>query len=235
MSHKYKVTRDDIEYSLPSVTTIIGDCTDKSGALTQWAANQVVEWIKENVGQEDMGVYSVSAKQLNEARFNFRSVSKEALDIGSQTHNAIETYLKTGKDPVDLPEQAETAFLAFLEWADENKIETLETEQRVVSEFWAGTLDWVGMFNGKKYVVDWKTSKGFYGRDYFYQIAAYRSLVPDCEGCGVLRIDKLTGKPEWKDSSNKYYDDLAVYHTMVELYFKKHPRLAVKAGWEPPF
>ena len=41
MSRYYE--KDGKKY--PSVTHIIGECTDKSQALTQWAANQVVEWI----------------------------------------------------------------------------------------------------------------------------------------------------------------------------------------------
>ena len=88
----------------PSVTTIIGDCTDKSGALTQWAANMVVEWLRKNCtsdfnwGSEE-NFYEVYEEDLNNARFNFRNVSQEALDIGSLVHNWIEEYLKNPSYP----------------------------------------------------------------------------------------------------------------------------------------
>lgn len=86
------------------MTEILSDCTDKSGALTQWSANMVVEWIKQNVPQrmvdkEEGLFFAVFEDELNNARFNFRDVSKKALDIGSAVHEAIEYWLKTGKEP----------------------------------------------------------------------------------------------------------------------------------------
>lgn len=230
----YPQTFNGETYKTPSVTTIIGDCTDKSGALTQWAANQTVEWIRKHGILIDGG-YWINDDDLDDARLNFRSVSKDALDIGSTVHGAIEHYFKTGDEPVGLNEQAQNAYDAFREWEQANDIKTIATEQVVMCETYAGTLDWVGTICGKVYVVDWKTSKGFYGRDYFYQIAAYRALWSGAEGCGVLRIDKETGKPEWRDSSNKYFDDLAVFRAMVELFYRKHPKIAAGAGWNPPF
>ena len=83
MSRHYKI--DGLE--LPTVTTIISDCTDKSGALTQWAANMCVEWIRQNVEfEKHAGCYELVDDDLEKARFNFREVSKTALDIGSETH-----------------------------------------------------------------------------------------------------------------------------------------------------
>jgi hypothetical protein len=100
MSRHYKIG----DKKLASVTTIISDCTDKSGALCQWSANMVCAWIRENCKKRQFGTeydnhYTVFESQLEEARFNFRDVSKEALDIGSAVHNAIEYYLNTGKEP----------------------------------------------------------------------------------------------------------------------------------------
>jgi len=97
MSHKYK--HGEFEY--PSVTTIIGDCTDKSRVLTQWSANQCVAWIKANCPKSPGMIphYKITEDQLNKARFEFRNVSDEALKIGSAVHAAIEEYLKTGKEP----------------------------------------------------------------------------------------------------------------------------------------
>ena len=88
------------------------------------------------------------------------------------------------------------------------------------------------MFDGKKYVIDWKSSKAIYASDYGPQIAAYRSTFDDVEGCGILRLDKLTGEPEWKDFSKRYESDLNIFNKMVELYFARHPIIAKKAGWK---
>ena len=101
MAYKYANGYQKGDFLYPSVTKIIGDCTDKSRVLTQWSANQVVDWIKQNCKKSSgmIPTWKVTEDQLNEARFNFRDVSDEALQVGSAVHNAIEEYLKTGKEP----------------------------------------------------------------------------------------------------------------------------------------
>ena len=225
LTHYY----DHGEFKYPSVTTIIADCTDKSSALTQWSANQVTEWIRQNSPKVGL-IYGVTDEALDIARFEYKNVSQQALDVGTAVHHAIEFFLKTGKEPVIEHDQAVAGYLAFLEWFDKNECKTLATEQSVFGNCWAGTLDWKGYIKGKLYVVDWKTSKAIY-TDYRYQIAAYRSTDAEVEGCGILRLDKETGYPEWKDFSKTYKKDLFVFEKMVELYFARHPITAKKAGW----
>lgn len=216
----------------PSVTTIIGECTDKSQALIQWAANMVVEWIRQNCKpvliMNDV-FYPVLNTELEQACKNFREVSQKALDIGSEVHAAIEYYFKTGEEPQDPKLEVESAFLAFLEWQDEYKIKAIETEHTIYGDCYAGTTDLICWLDNRKYIVDFKTSKALYGRDSFYQVAAYRAAAnPDIEGCGVLRIDKESGYPDWHDSSKKYLQDLNVFIKMTELYFAKHSRINAK-------
>ena len=45
-------------------------------------------------------------------------------------------------------------------------------------------------------------------------------------GCGILRLDKETGMPHFKDTSKTYKSDLNVFNKMEELYFARHPRIA---------
>ena len=198
---------DNLKY--PTVTEITSNVTDKSGALTQWAANMVVEWIRGNCKGGTVQ-YIVTPEELDDARFNFRKVSKKALDIGSQVHEAIMQYFKTGKEPVDPPEQVANAFLAFLEFKDEHKLETMLVEERLFADDWCGQLDWYGLLDGKTYVLDWKSSKGHY-RDMRIQAAAYRKLLIEggypCEGHGVVRLDKETGIPDFKDHTEHYQKD----------------------------
>ena len=222
------------EFLLPSVTKIIGDCTDKSRALTQWSANQVVAWIQLNCAKSrgNFPHYKVNDEQLNQARFNFREVSDEALKVGSAVHAAIEDYLMTGKEPDTDHAQVVSGFLAFLEWMDEHKVKPIAIEETVYGNYFAGTLDLRCNLNGVPYVIDFKTSKAIYANDYGPQIAAYRSTFPDVEGCGILRLDKETGLPEWKDFSDRYEKDLKVFNKMVELYMLRHKIIANKAGWK---
>ena len=216
-----------------SVTTIISDCTDKSGALTQWAANSTVLWLREHSQTDPTGlIRMVSDEDLEAARFNFRDISKDALDIGSEVHEAIQTYLKTGKEPQDPIDEVLSAFIAFLEFKDEHDMQTEKTEFTVYDSQlkWAGTLDWIGMFDGKRTVLDWKTNKGKIYKESHYQIAAYRSADPWVESCGCVRIDKESGYADYKCTDKSYLDDLNVFQKMCALYYARHPRIRKGAG-----
>ena len=228
---------------IPSVTEIIGDCTDKSGALTQWAANMCKEWVIENcewdTWEDDIseGWFTVRDTDLNDMRFNFKKVSQKALDIGSEVHNAIEKHLQ-GKIFRLSTTEAKRAFGAFLAWADEHNLKPIHLEQTVYSHdgSWAGTLDIDCWLNGKRYIIDLKTSKAFYP-EHRYQVAAYRIAVEDVtqdeenypQGCGILRLDKETGLPSWHDTSKTFEKDLLIFNAMFELYKLRHPIIMKRA------
>jgi len=224
---------------LPSVTTIIADCTDKSHGLNQWAANSTVDWVKENCAYEKIDFsmvcggkeeyWKVTDDQLKKASTHYKDLSKEALDIGSQVHHAIENYLIDEEYPFKgKSDQFKKAFDAFLEFEKEHEMKTYDAELMVHDDRVAGTLDWLGMFDGKEYVLDWKTSKKLY-KESHYQVAKYRELW-GAEGCGIVRIDKKTGLPEFKDTTKTYEKDLAVFEAMVDLFYSRHPRLRKEAG-----
>lgn len=196
----------------------------------------VVESIKANCPKPPRGNYlsgddfCVSEEDLDNARFNFREVSKTALDVGSKVHQAIEDYFNLGKEPINPAPQVLSAFVAFLEWVDEHDVKCDDAELTVTDGKSAGTLDFVGDIDDYRTVVDFKSSKAIYP-EYRYQIAAYRYMFnlqyPELKAkqCGILRLDKETGYPEYKDTSKTYKPDLNVYHKMVELYYARHPRL----------
>ena len=250
-------TKDGIKY--PRCTGIISDCTSKGDAMTQWAANCVVEYMKESLdpflrhGGETWDRHEFVLEQLDKARFAHKSVSDTALDIGSEVHNAIEKYLQRRidkkedlalTDPIylKLSDQARQGFNAFIAWEETHDLKPIELEKTVYGSRWAGTLDFYGYFDDKLYVIDWKTSKpknkktgkGIYP-EMRYQVAAYRSVMrheahetffKPIEGCGVLRLDKETGMPDWNDTSKTYDSDLRVFNRMVDLYFERHARIA---------
>ena len=234
------------EWLYPSVTKIIDDCTDKSAPLMGWATGEMGKWIRKNcefIEDDNMDFFNVSEDDLGSARFAYKDVSQEALDVGSEVHHAIEKYLggileKTrgpeyADDIIDgLSGQSANAFGAFLQWADEHNLKPIALEQTVYGNGWGGTLDIKCLLDGKKFVIDLKTSKAFY-KEMAYQVAAYRyASGNDVVGCGVLRLDKSTGLPEWKDTSKTYVSDLNVFEKMVDLYFARHPRIKKGAGLE---
>lgn len=224
MSSKYLI--NNIEY--PSVTTITG-LLDKSSALMPWAVNNAVNFISENINE-----YDNVDDLFDDSRKHYRDVSKEAMDIGSEVHDRIEKYIKFGKDAIGaMRPEVESAMIAFFEWEEKNIDKWIESEMPVVNEKYgyAGTLDAIAKFkDGKVNCIDFKSSKGFYD-GYDMQVIAYKyaresmswkydikghtgDIVKEyspieIDGCGVLRLDKITGKPEYKD----YTKDMNVKYT----------------------
>ena len=92
-------------------------------------------------------------------------------------------------------------------------------------------MDFKGLLDGKKTLIDWKTSKALYMNSMGPQIGAY--WVADnrwAEQAGILRLDKLSGEYELKLVKPKM---LEVYYkrfeAMVNLYFECHPIIKKKA------
>lgn len=215
-----RMYKHPVGVDVPSCTHITGQL-DKP-ALTYWAAGAACDYILDNIEGDNGRVnFNELMPIIESARKNFRTVSRVALDAGSRIHEAIEVYLKTGKEPYTKDDQVVSGFLAFLEWKDAHKVEPIQLEYTVYGYDWAGTLDFYGMFDGKKYVIDWKSSKGIYD-EMRYQVAGYRSAVGDCEGCGILRLDKTTGLPEWVDTSKTYEEDLSIFNILTDLWWSRH-------------
>ena len=217
--------------NLPSVTTITGQL-DKPG-LTYWAANACADYMQEAMDlmsqdnafdtRNPFAIFEELRSHVESARKNFRKVSAQALDTGSAVHHVIEHYLKTGQEPQAPSEELLSAFMAFLEWLDLwDSWETIQTEYTVYAERYAGTCDWIVKLNDKPYLIDFKAAKSIYP-EYAYQVAAYRACDPAIEGCGILRLDKETGYPEWKDTSSTYEQDLEVFKCLVNLWWLRHP------------
>jgi len=241
-----KYTFNKAEY--PSVTSIIG-LLDKSDALIPWAVNCAVTYIDQNK-EQDFEIL------LQNARNEWRTIRDTAADIGKEVHNLIEQYIKqqiAGIKPKPVHHDNDKVvhgFLAFLEWEKENVDCWTMAEKPIFSEKYgyAGTLDAVvKLKTGLLYVIDFKSSKGFYD-GFAKQIAAYRSAILECsgknvhivgpygeynieypiinniDGMGILRLDKLTGEPEWKDYSKQYERKLQSFLELLEFYYADKKR-----------
>lgn len=217
----YSVPEFDTEYV--SVTSV--DILDKSNALIPWAVGCAIRYIAKHKDELTGDITEDRVREiLVEAKNAHREVSEEAKDIGSRTHEAIELWLKGSK--VTPTKDIEKPFYAFLEWATENNLEVIESEKTIYNhkERYAGTRDLKVRLNGKVYVIDLKTSKAFYEPSMPMQVAAYAECDKDVEGIGVLRLDKETGLPQFKDYTEKramYYDGFLKLKDLFYMFYAK--------------
>lgn len=141
------------------------------------------------------------ANMIGRKGINNQHILKKAAEFGTNTHTAIENYLKKQDTFTD-----NSSFKAFLKWwkslINENKVEILGQEEPLISPYYAGTYDLLLNINGDPYLVDFKTSNHI-GYKYFLQIAAYRYLLYtqkniNIRGCIVLQLGKGP-KPKFND------------------------------------
>lgn len=183
---------------LHGVTTVLSVIAKP--ALIQWAANQAVEYIIKSlpgmaklwVDGKDKEVQDI----VNEAKYAHRKKKDKAGDWGTLVHKAVEEWIKNKVEP-KLEESQQKAFDNFKKWAEDNKVEFLESEKHVWSkELWIGGItDMVIKMDGKKYVADIKTSGAIYN-EHFFQMAAYDLCLKemggyeDVEGYLVINLKK---------------------------------------------
>jgi len=198
---------------LPSVTTILGQVKKIPGA---YYSKLAVNYLKENLLDKlidcSMSLDDLRRLDLPELMKYAKATAKRdyeaAGDIGTRVHAAIEQYFKleiSRATIVGVEDDILKPMDAFLEWVNKNDVKCLLSEHTVYSKIgYAGTLDFIGTINGKKYLVDFKSSKGFWP-EMPMQLAAYHYAHEEMtgekmEGVGILRLDKETGMPEWREA-----------------------------------
>lgn len=177
---------------LTGVTTIIG-VLDKP-ALVGWAANQAVDYIEKNFPTAEQ-LFKGEVKMsdvLTKARTAWRLTRDAAGDVGTQVHNAIEEYAKSKinsqPEPIlSLTGHSLKMFQRFKQWAEDNKVTFLLSEQKLYSEkhWFAGTMDLLIEIDGRKYIADIKTAKDIYTSNYI-QMAGYHIMLEEHGKCQDL-------------------------------------------------
>jgi len=206
------------------VTTVLGVIAKP--ALIAWSAKMATEYIRENVAYaipgENGGFWAIKPNIVEEAKNAHNRKKDSAADIGTAVHEAVEMYIK-GETPVVLDEQGQKMFDKFVKWATDNKVKFLASEKRLYSKkHWiAGTCDFICEIDGKKYLGDFKTSSGIYGREYFAQCSAYRMMeeengATDFHGSIIVRCGK-DGSFETKESFD-YETDLKMFLAALTIY-----------------
>jgi hypothetical protein len=191
---------------VPGVTTPL-KLLDKP-ALVPWAASQAVNyitnwWVESRERGDDAHERTVQFLAVcDDAKREYRRLSRDAANIGSMVHDFAERTLKG--ETVKLPQDPQVAAgcKAFLAWQELHKIEPIHLERIVFSKQWyyCGTVDFYGKIDGELCVVDFKTSSGLY-LEMMLQLAGYAVALEEefeknIDVGWVVRLDKKTGRPD---------------------------------------
>lgn len=126
-------------------------------------------------------------------------------DIGSYVHNAIELMIKDGAKYTeadidkDIKDEKEAlfvkrcllGFMNFIEELPEGSV-ILESEETVIAEDYAGTVDLTIKIDGEIWIMDWKTSKSI-RESHKIQLEAYRRAA-GAKRCAVVQLGNRTKK-----------------------------------------
>ena len=77
----------------PRMTEMLSEADNPSHGLMPWVGRCAADYIRENCLCEDQEGYCVIEPELDEAATYYKTVSREALDVGSEVHRLIEEFL----------------------------------------------------------------------------------------------------------------------------------------------
>lgn len=150
-------------HGVTSVLRMWGD----PGSLVNWAANQAVDAMLQGVSHEDARKAHITKRD-------------KAGDKGKEVHSALEkemnVWIKTGKPG----EIVEPVTGSVINWMVNEGYRPLRSEMPVyhLDLWYAGILDAAVEKDGKKYILDFKTSGSLQTKN-FYQCGAYSLAIKD--------------------------------------------------------
>ena len=226
VDHKYWLNRsdqlgeDEDLVQIPSGTRIIDSCFPKH--LTDWAAKAAADAYLDN-WNSNLEVHDKYELMVNA----HKKLGEEAANIGSAVHRWLRLYIDEAQpEEFTSPEGGEKCIEAFLEWEKTRQIKWQDSERLVFfaprSLRYAGTADALAEIDGKKIVVDFKTSKKIY-KSYYLQVAAYAAALNEelgligedrYEGM-ILRLDKETGK--FQEKAFDITDSVPIFWMCLDL------------------
>jgi len=211
--HCYTDAKNNKLISVTKVTSTI----DKSNALIIWATRLMAKYLTDNfVGK------MLTPEALVTALKEWRKAKEEAADIGTQIHDWIEQKIK-GLEPA-MPENdnVKNGVFAFLKWQNENKIKFVANEQIVYSKKhkFIGKFDAIIEIKGKKYLIDYKSSKGLYP-EFYLQTSAYQLAYEEehgkcIDGRILIHLGKDDGVFEAREI-NDYEADKKAFLGLLEV------------------
>jgi hypothetical protein len=183
---------------------------------------------------------------LKQVGNNADYIVRKAAEDGTQTHGLCESYLNgeelnfltpSGDPKYDI--NIWQMFLRFVEFWETFNPTLIETEVHLFSDEWkvAGTCDLIVEIEGKRWVLDIKTSNHLH-TTYDFQTAVYGKCYEECfdkkiDHRGILWLksakrgpkkDKMQGKGwEIVESSRTYEEDLNLFKTVKTIFDLENP------------
>jgi ribosomal protein L27 len=180
--------------NLHGVTSVLRNWGDP-GSLVNWAANQAVDAIERKESPE-------------EARKAHLKVRDKAGDKGKEVHAQLESALNEWAKTKEVRLTIDAVVNAVLEWLRTEGYTPLRAEFPVYNlDLWyAGIMDAVVEKEGKKYILDFKTS-GSVQTKFFYQCGAYslaiKNMKAEAEIAGAIIVHIPRGT-SFKPDTNVY-------------------------------
>lgn len=188
--HRYSVLVGDQWVIRPSVTTILQGLNKP--ALVDWSARVQQEADIRVAFDEVYGGQVSGGLTFDQFAAHFRAkagkekehakVLRRASDHGTQLHSLIEQHVRVelglGPKPPEAGEIALRAFAAWLEWYRDSRIRPVAVEKRVFSATfdYCGSVDFLGVREGRLIQTDWKSSKGIWPEMRLQQVAYAHAL-----------------------------------------------------------
>jgi hypothetical protein len=228
--HKYTVWVDGVKTKPPSVTTVTG-VVDKSGPISGWAVKTTIAACRELIKPGE----SYSVRELDnifeKARKRSYTIKKEAADVGTAVHKWLELYFR-GLEPEMPPEDPYLSCVqAAMAWIKKHRVKILSNERPIYSIIHkiSGRLDGIGLVDGKKSLIDFKTGNGIYPESWMqaaaYQFAYEEEVGDPIEQRVIIRLGKEDGrfyaailpKEFWIHDFEGFMGALALYRRLSEI------------------
>lgn len=182
--HKYSIRMESGQVigPLKSVTSITG-LLDKP-ALIGWAAREAAGYFKTELLRLGKAALTVDVLErlAKDAAGAHRRKAKDAADLGTACHAIFEAIIQ-GREPAEIPPELAEPARDFKRWRLETDIELVGFELPVASSqhLYGGRVDAVGWSKsrGGFGIVDYKTSSGFYGNEFAYQVGGYACALAE--------------------------------------------------------
>lgn len=199
----------------PSVTTILGLI---DGPPLNWPVYEV-----KKKGMSDFIGQILTEEILETLCTEWTRISEQAKHDGSMVHQAINNFFVYKKYFIPENKEQDNSMVAFMKWFLDYKPIIIQTEKTLWGADFAGTCDLIAEINGVLTLVDFKTSKNLYVKDR-YQIAAYRSCVPDVKAGMLVRLPK-DGKKYQVKECKEYEQNLKCFTLIKDFYWASKPKL----------